>query len=208
MRYLFVGALGVLAAALLIAFFALFASAADSASPHGDCAGGVSDIAPVSDNLATYDAGGDTITGVCIKAGNTALHDFYIADVNTGCYTISGIGTSVVTVTRTGEGRECQAISHIDVLIGDPQTPTPTPTPPATTPTPTPTTPASTPTITATPVTPVGTSTFMAPLAFPDTGGEPADDGGLTETLMSVGFVLLGGGLAMGGLWFLLRRRT
>ena len=141
-------------------------SAADGG--HGACDGGIVSIAPINDNLATYDAGGNTITGLCLKAGNTETHTFIVKNVTTGCYTISGIGTSVVTVTRLGEGRECQAISHIDVLVSS-FTPTPTPTP---TPEPTPT---PTPEPTPTPVAdPTPTPTAPVPVTLPDTGGEPA----------------------------------
>ncbi len=150
---------------------------------HGVCSSGVTSIESSAD-LVTYDAGTNIVDGVCLKAGNTEKHTFFDADVTTECYAISGIGTSAVTVTRLGEGRECQGISHIDVTLRSP-TPTPTPTPtetptptPTNTPTPTPTsTPLPTPTPDATPtptLTPVATSALQAPAAFPDTGGEPA----------------------------------
>lgn len=166
MRYLAVGFMGALLIALFITFFALMASSADGNGGHGDCDGGVVGIGGSAD-LVTYDAGNSIIGGVCVKAGNTALHDFYDTDVNTGCYNIVGIGTSVVTVTRLGEGRECQGLSHIDVLIVSTPIPTPTETPiclipegcePTPTPTQAPTTPTPTPAETPV-ITPTSTGT-------------------------------------------------
>ncbi len=166
--------------ALLILVGVVYTSTQSSAingGGHSACDNGIVSIAPVSKDLATYNAGNDIVTGLCLKAGNTQLHTFFTADTTTDCYNISGIGTSVVTVTRPGEGsRECQAISHIDVLVATPtptptSTPRPTPTPPPTpepTPTPSPTaTPTPTPVAEPTPTPPV-------PVTFPDTGGEPA----------------------------------
>ncbi len=178
--------------ALLILVGVVYTSTQSNADVHhGACDGGIVSIAPINDDLATYNAGSNIITGLCLKAGNTETHTFIVKNVTTGCYTISGIGTSVVTVTRLGEGKECQAISHIDVLVASP-TPTPTP-PPEETPTPTTTpcpvenrdgeegclfstpTPTPSPTPTPTPVAdPTPTQTAPVPVTFPDTGGEPA----------------------------------
>ncbi|KKK57264.1 hypothetical protein LCGC14_3056220 [marine sediment metagenome] len=155
---------------------------------HGVCSSDVTSIEG-SDDSVTYNAGTDVVDGMCLKAGNTQQHTFFDVDANTGCYAINGIGTSVVIVTRLGEGSECQGISHIDVMLRPQETPTPIPTPtPRETPTPTPTntpttTPTSTPSPTSTPdatptptLTPAATSTFQAPVAFPNTGGEPAEN--------------------------------
>ncbi len=141
---------------------------ADANGGHGACDGGVVSIAGTAD-LVTYDASPDIVVGVCVKAGNTALHDYYTSDVDTGCYAINGVGTQVVTVTRLMEGRECQGLSHIDVLTNT-TTPTPTPTPSVTsTPTPSPS-PTPTPTFTD-PASPTPTS--GTPLRLPSTGDRP-----------------------------------
>jgi len=185
-------AVGMLALLILIGVvYTSTQSNAVNGGGHGACDGGIVSIAPINDYLATYDAGNDTITGLCLKAGNTETHTFFVKNAHTDCYSISGIGTSVVTVTRLGEGKECPAISHIDVLVASP-TPTPTP-PPEETPTPTTTpcpvenrdgeegclfstpTPTPSPTPTPTPIAdPTPTTTPLVPVTFPDTGGEPA----------------------------------
>ena len=115
MRYLTIGFMGALLAALFIVFFALMAGRADGNGGHGVCDGGVVSIIG-TDDLVTYDADSSIITGVCVKAGNTYRHTFFTADVNTGCYDIKGIGASKITVERLREGRTCQGLSHIDVL--------------------------------------------------------------------------------------------
>jgi hypothetical protein len=87
---------------------------------------------------------GQVVTGVCVKAG-TGLSTF-ILDGAGICYSVSGIGTGSVTVTRIGEGPVCKGISHVDFYLTPQPVPTPTPTPiPTPTPTPTPT-PIATPT--------------------------------------------------------------
>lgn len=158
---------------------------------HGACDGGTVSIGGSAD-LVTYNAGNNIIDGVCVKAGNTAQHDYYTADVNTGCYAISGIGTSVVIVTRLGEGRECQGLSHIDVTTAPTPTSTPTPTPSAT-PTPTP---SPNPTTTPTPTPTASTSTSETPLSLPNTGaGAVRDEGGTNWLSIALGLSLLAAGL-------------
>jgi hypothetical protein len=83
----------------------------------------VGSIAPVNGNLATFDAGaGNIVTGVCIKSGTPhsgPLGNGTIgAPFSANCYTVSGVGTQNVTVTRIGSGSDCQEISHIDVVVG------------------------------------------------------------------------------------------
>ena len=76
---------------------------------------------------------GNTIDEICIKTGESAFagdlkHSGVItSDGSYGlsdCYTVSGIGTQVVTVT-SGEG--CHAVSHLDftVVIASTETPIP-----------------------------------------------------------------------------------
>jgi hypothetical protein len=108
----------------------------------------------------TYDASPKIVTAVCIKAGSpqsgggntgwiTSDGTYDITGQPDGCYKVSGIGTSSVTIEKVGSGRTCKDISYIRVKKGDP-TPTATATPTETaTPTSTPT-PTPTPTATAT----------------------------------------------------------
>ncbi|MCH8920790.1 MAG: hypothetical protein IIA23_08830, partial [Chloroflexi bacterium] len=109
-------------------------------------------------------------------------HAFFTQDAADieNCYTITGIGTSSVTVERTGTpSSECQGISHIDVIEGAP-TPTPTPTP--STPTPTPgaeASPTPTPTALAAVQEPEALAEVQEPEALPASGGTPADGSGL-----------------------------
>jgi len=159
------------------------------ADPHNPCTGGVVDIQPdAGQNIATYDASPNIVTGVCIKSGvnmfgggHSQLFTQDTANIES-CYTITGIGTSTVTVQRTGSpGSTCQGISHIDVMVGQP-TPTSTP---GSTPTPT-STPASTPTPTSTPG-PTATSTSTpgpteTPASTPSPTETPASTPGPTET--------------------------
>ena len=94
---------------------------------------------------------GQVITGICIKSGinmfgGTGHSGLITADGVYGendCYTVTGMGSSTVTVTRTGTpGSNCQELSHVDYFTDPEPTPTPpTPTPPTPTP-PTPTPPA------------------------------------------------------------------
>ena len=156
---------------------------------HGDCTGAVTDIDPDTDDLATYDTGSDKIvTGVCIKAGTmfNGDHGFFTENAAgiEDCYTITGIGTSSIEVTRTGDpGPDCQQISHIDVIEGDAPTPTPT----ATATAPAEATPAATPTPTAAVL-----GETQEPAALPVSGGAPE------EAIVSSLYLLLGlAGLAL-----------
>ena len=181
-------AVGMLALLVLVGVVYTSTQSNANGGGHGDCDGGIVSIASPDGHLVTYNASPDTITGLCLKAGNTQLHSFFTADALVdNCYAIHGIGSSFVSVTRFGV--ECQDISHIDVLVTSP-TPTPTPTPEPTptpiceecvtpTPTPSPTatptpnpTPEPTPTPTPTPV--VESTPVPVPMTLPDTGGEPA----------------------------------
>ncbi|MCH7900255.1 MAG: hypothetical protein IH818_05040 [Acidobacteria bacterium] len=63
---------------------------------------------------------GKIVDGVCIKSGSLhtgALGNGLHVDE---CYEVSGVGTQTVVVKRVGDpGRECQEISHVDVLVID-----------------------------------------------------------------------------------------
>lgn len=124
---------------------------------HGVCSyADVYSINPNSGSYATYTTTvpGKVIVGVCIKAGSDVQgdgHVFYTQNGTVGdsCYVISGLNTTTVEVTKIGSGPTCKDISHLDISLGHPESPTPTPTP---TESPTPTvTPTEEPTPTATP---------------------------------------------------------
>ncbi len=175
-----------------ISFGALGAPLASAGTPpHFSCNGAEVDIDNGADEV-THDTGSDKIvTGVCIKAGNTALHEFLTADPDgpiLGCYTIVGIGTSSVTVTRTGDPQGCSGISHIDVIEGD--APTPTATPTATATPPAGATPTATPT--AEVLGEIQEPETQEPVALPVSGGAPE------EATVSSLYLLLGlAGLAL-----------
>jgi hypothetical protein len=159
------------------------------------------DIDPTSDDLATHTVdAGNIVTGVCIKSGQELGHTDPLVDGTydgngnpvapgpTACYTVSGVGTQTVTVTRVGTGSDCQAISHIDVPFGV-ATPTPTSTP-TNTPTNTPTkepeatnTPSSTPT------------PIVAVITPPTTGNGGLSGGGTSVAWMGLASLIVGLGL-------------
>ena len=202
-----IGASAMLAIGVL-SLNSLSPSAADAVAGHGDCTGGVVSISPDSADQATYDAGSDIVTGVCIKSGvymwGGNHSPLFTSDATNilACYSVSGIGSSSLTVLRTGAASStCQAISHIDVIV---ETPAPTPTP-TSTPGPTP---APTPISTPTPTPPAATSPaatavlgeVRGPTALPATGGTPAY--GNSSSLPWLAAAI--GGLAMaavGGFW-------
>ncbi len=75
------------------------------------------------DSEVSYTVENDEIvTGVCIKSGSDSFEDSKHSGVlgngtYEDCYTVSGVGTRTVTVIRIGEGPDCKAISHIDVVF-------------------------------------------------------------------------------------------
>jgi hypothetical protein len=152
------------------------------------------------DPVASHDAAPDIVTDVCIKAGTNMFDSGHSGKLDNGtfengCYQVSGVGTSKVTVERIGdEGRACQRISHIDVYTGI-ATPTPTPTATATAPA------GSTPTATATSTstlaaTPTSTPTgqVLGVTALPDTGQPPGGSPNWVLPLLALGGLLLLGG--------------
>jgi hypothetical protein len=136
------------------------------------------EVNPVNGNLATYTAPTGTISSVCIKSGSAMFggeHGMFSSDQTySNCYAISGIGTSTVTVTRVGSGKNCQELSHIDVYTTTGQVnPTPTPTDtviPTGTPTPTVTV---EPTVTLTPTDSVDQEPTPTPTEPIGIGGGP-----------------------------------
>lgn len=107
-------------------------------------------------------------TGICIKSGSNMFgggHSGILGngDYENSCYSVSGVGTNNITVTRNSDSNTCQGISHIDInYIATTSTPTPFVTPsPSATPSASPSmTPSPTPVVTGTPSgTPTSTPT-------------------------------------------------
>src|SRR5688572_14703666 len=64
----------------------------------------------------------EVITGVCIASGSMMFggtgHSGVLGNGTVeDCYTVTGVGTQTVTVTRGTESSTCQDISHIDVVF-------------------------------------------------------------------------------------------
>jgi hypothetical protein len=78
-------------------------------------------------SLTTYESDPDeVIDGVCIKSGSNMFggeHGGLFTEDGTygdGCYLVTGIGTTQVSVEKLLDGKYCQYISHIDVsFTGD-----------------------------------------------------------------------------------------
>lgn len=139
---------------------------------------------------------GQIITGVCIKSGANMFGDGHSDALSNGtyengCYTVTGVGTSTVTITKNFGGNSCQDISHLDIYVQTQTTPTSTPsatptmsaTPTSTPededddPTPTPTATASaTPQSSSTPTASPTTSPSATPTSTPGTGGNSNND--------------------------------
>jgi len=105
-----------------------FAFADGNDSPEA-CKGSPTDGWGNSEMSNMYDAGvGNTIDEICIKDGNDSFgmsqHSGLITmdgtygdgDVDDTCYSVSGLGMQIVTVTETGAAG-CMGISHVDGVI-------------------------------------------------------------------------------------------
>lgn len=99
----------------------------------GNCLGADATKTPddPGDTVILTAPAGQVITVVAIKAGTPCIE--FTADATIGCYTVSGIGTSSVTVTRSGSGPSCKEISHVEFLTSTAPPPTTTETIPTTT---------------------------------------------------------------------------
>jgi hypothetical protein len=100
----------------------------------GNCLGGDATKTPddPGDTVILTAPDGQVITTVAIKAGTACIT--FTADGTMGCYSVEGIGSNSVTVTREGSGPTCKEISHIEFLTSTaPPPPTTTATIPTTT---------------------------------------------------------------------------
>jgi hypothetical protein len=115
----------VLSALMSVGFLvAFFGGGVLSSSPalaqdggKGNCLGGDATKTPddPGDTVILTAPAGQVITTVAIKAG-TPCFTFTEDGSVPGCYTVEGIGTSSVTVTRIGSGPDCKEISHIEFI--------------------------------------------------------------------------------------------
>ncbi len=129
-------AFGILATlGLVFSLFALaapvFADGDDSPAACDTAINVDAEDAGQSEDEVSYEAAsGEIVTGLCIKSGNDAFgpdnkhSDLITADgtVGFGCYTVTGIGTDSVSVTKL-DSDNCHGISHIDVVTGPGESP-------------------------------------------------------------------------------------
>jgi hypothetical protein len=103
-----------------------------AAQGQGTCIEGGTKIDNPGDSEVIEAPAGSVITQVAIKAGRDCF--FFPPLTSNDCYTVSGLGTSTVTITRIGSGPDCKEISHIEFTTG-PVQPPPTTTPTSSIPT-------------------------------------------------------------------------
>jgi hypothetical protein len=122
-----------LTAGFLTAFLGggILSSSTALAQGKGDCLGGANKIENPGDTETLTAPAGQVITAVSIKAGTECI--VFDADTNDGCYSVEGIGTGTVIVTRVGSGPDCKEISHIEFTTSTEPPPTTTETMPTTT---------------------------------------------------------------------------
>ncbi|MBP9700045.1 hypothetical protein KBD71_02065, partial [Candidatus Woesebacteria bacterium] len=127
-----------------IATFSFFTQPVQARRHRDNCGRGFVEKIDGSETVV-YD-GDDDIDSIFIKTDgdhDDECQDFH-EDENDGCYDVSGLGTSTVTVTKVGN-HHCADIDHVEFYTfaceeeEEEEEPTPTPTPrPTPTPTPTP----------------------------------------------------------------------
>jgi hypothetical protein len=100
----------------LVAFFGggILSSSPALAQGAGNCLDGANKVENPGDTETLTAPAGQVITTVAIKAGNPCIT--FTTDGTMGCYTVEGIGTPSVTVTRSGSGPTCKEISHIEFI--------------------------------------------------------------------------------------------
>ena len=114
-------------ASLLIVVGAIFISAGNpmaSGGLHGECESvDIQGYQGGTINERSFtDPNSEVIMGVCIKSAPHMFRDGHSqrlvnGDYQHGCYTVTGVGTSSVTVTRNPVNRHCGPIEHIDICI-------------------------------------------------------------------------------------------
>jgi hypothetical protein len=101
-----------------------------AAQGQGTCIEGATKIDNPGDSEVITAPEGSVILQVGIKAGRDCF--LFPPLTSNDCYSVEGLGTSTVTITRIGSGPNCKEISHIEYVIG-PGVPPPPPPPPTTT---------------------------------------------------------------------------
>ncbi len=94
-----------------------------SAQGAGNC------LNPSSDGYIKEDSGGTSVTinadpgfvinSVIVKAGSemsTGGNECITLTGSNSCYSVSGLGTNSVTVTKVGSGSDCKDISHLEAI--------------------------------------------------------------------------------------------
>jgi hypothetical protein len=119
----------VLAVAALVSLAILWLSPLQVISAgQGNCESGY--VYKDESSPFTY-SGEQIINKVIVKAGSEQSTDDpcteFTQDGNNGCYAVIGLGTTNVSVTKIGEGRNCKDISHVE-FYSEGQAPTSTPT--------------------------------------------------------------------------------
>jgi hypothetical protein len=109
-----------------------------AAQGQGTCIEGGTKIENPGDSEVITAPEGSVITQVAIKAGRDCI--FFPPATSNDCYSVEGVGTRTVTITRIGSGSDCKEISHIEYTIGPGEEPPPPPPPPPPTTTTVPTT--------------------------------------------------------------------
>ncbi len=126
----FLAALGLVFSLFAIATPALADGDDSSEACKTDINVDAEDSGQSSDEITFTADAGSVVTGVCIKSGDDAFgadnkHSELITTdgvVGGGCYTIEGIGTDTVTVTKS-DSSDCKGLSHVDVVTGPGESP-------------------------------------------------------------------------------------
>jgi hypothetical protein len=99
-----------------------------AAQGKGTCIEGATKIDNPGDFEVITAPAGSVITAVAIKAGTECF--VFPPLTSNDCYSVSGLGTSTVTIERIGSGPACKEISHIEFSTGPGEQPPPPPPPP------------------------------------------------------------------------------
>jgi hypothetical protein len=81
-------------------------------------------IDPFPEDGATIERD-EPIVAICLKPGNLEFlftEDGSVSPVPGCTYTVSGLGTTTVVVTRTGSGEGCPGYSHVEIWFGEVET--------------------------------------------------------------------------------------
>jgi hypothetical protein len=94
-----------------------------AAQGQGTCIEGATKIENPGDSEVITAPAGSVILQVAIKAGPGCI--LFPPATSNDCYSVEGLGTGTVTITRIGSGSACKEISHIEFVVG-PGEPPPT----------------------------------------------------------------------------------